>query len=535
MDKSTLSETVTVSQGQLRGTRLPEAGAIAWLGVPYAKPPVGELRWKAPRDADPWRGIRSAREYGPSSMQRGPEGILGSEDCLYINLWRPDHEQSGLPVLVYLHGGGNIGGSGRDFQGAGLARATNSIIVTVNYRLGVMGFFRHPALRTGDPLDDSGNYGLLDVIQALRWVQANIAAFGGDPGKVTLGGQSAGGRNALAAYLSPLGRGLFQQLFILSGGMTTADCELGEAKARVIVTDLAIKAGAAAAEAQDWQSEQSAEVLAEWLYRQEAADFVEAIPDTGLRMSAFPHLFEDGVVIPSGGFAALGDSGPPLPIVLGSTATEFSGFALAAPRFATLAQGSDSPEEQQRRAYEAAVQYGSELYAAFNVEEVAERFLRANPDMAIFGYRFSWGLRDGVTELHYRFLLGAAHGADLPFYTGDFSEVMQSFPGAVITAANEPGRMALISCMRGYLRHFLHTGDPNGEALPPWTPWSGDRGTARILRLDATAREAVVHMDKKLVREDILARLEADERLQPDRLQGLRAELFAGRFFWTKR
>lgn len=116
-----------------------------------------------------------------------------------------------MPVFVFLHGGGNIGGSGKDFQGGILARETNSIVVTVNYRLGAMGFFRHSALLTRDPLDDSGNYGLLDILLALKWVQKNIVSFGGNPDNVTLAGQSAGARNALVAYLSPLGEGLFHK------------------------------------------------------------------------------------------------------------------------------------------------------------------------------------------------------------------------------------------------------------------------------------------------------------------------------------
>lgn len=182
-----MEEIITISSGQLKGIRLPELGAIAWLGIPYAEPPIDKLRWKAPREIEPWTGVLPASHFNNSSVQfiQGDPG--GSEDCLFLNIWRPDHAEAGLPVFVFLHGGGNIGGSGRDFQGGELACKTNSIVVTVNYRLGPMGFFRHPSLRTGDPLDDSGNYGLLDVLHALKWLHKNIICFGANPGNITLG------------------------------------------------------------------------------------------------------------------------------------------------------------------------------------------------------------------------------------------------------------------------------------------------------------------------------------------------------------
>ena len=544
-DMHPIPDTITLSHGSLQGIHLPETGAVAWLGVPYARPPVGELRWKAPREAESWTGVRLAQDYGPCSLQHGPDGVIGSEDCLYLNVWRPDQEETDLPVFVYLHGGGNISGSGRDCPGGELARDTRSIVVTVNYRLGALGFFRHPALYSGDPQDDSGNYGLLDAIQALRWVQTHITRFGGNPGNVTLAGQSAGARNALAAYLSPLGRGLFHQLFILSGGMTTASCELGETKAREIAAELARRIGKAldavdtvdATKAQAWLAAQSDQAIADWLYRQEGTAFAEAIKDTGLRMSAFPHLFEDGVVIPAGGFAALSsDTHRPLPAVLGSNATEFSGFALSHSLFASLAQeGISSGNAPLQQLYEAAIQHGSELYAAFNVEEVASQLLHANANMPVYGYRFGWGLQDDVIDTTARLLLGAPHGADLPFYTGDFSGMEHNYPGVAVTSDNEPGRLALLSLMRGYLRQFLHTKNPNGASLPAWSRLQTNPGSATVQWLDATANAALVYPISGLCRQDILANLEADERLTPEQRSWLRTELFAGRFFWQDR
>lgn len=536
----TTTDTVVLPYGTIRGIALTEEGARAWLGVPYARPPVGELRWKAPRESEPWVGVRETRDYGPPSIQGGPDGIVGSEDCLYLNIWRPDHAATGLPVFVYLHGGGNIGGSGRDFPGGGLAVATDSIIVTVNYRLGAMGFLRHPALRTGDPLDDSGNYGLLDAIQALRWVQAQIACFGGDPAKVTLGGQSAGARNALAAYLSPLGRGLFQQLFVLSGGMTTAPGELGEARADEVLAELLQAEGIAPdrAAARDWAARQSAKTIADFLRGLEADRFVPSFSDTGLRMRVFPHLFEDGVVLPLGGFASLdARAHPPLPVILGSTATEFSGFALGDPVFQPLTQpDSEAADEALRTSYALSSAYGSELYAAFNVEAVADRLSQLHPDMPIYGYRFRWGLREGVIPPAVRWLLGAPHGADVPFYTGDYTDMLRHMPQGTITERNLHGRTALASQMRGYLRRFLHTGDPNGDdwIATAWPRWGSD-ACSSVLQLDGTAHEAVIGLEPRYAHEDTLARLAADDRLTPEQHRWLQEHLFAGRFFWVDR
>jgi len=533
--KQTLGETVTVAGGRLQGKRLTEVKALAWLGVPYALPPVGRLRWKAPREAEPWAGVLPVLDFRRGSVQVVQGVACGSEDCLYLNVWRPDHAESDLPVFVYLHGGGNIVGSGSDFHGAQLAVETDSVVVTVNYRLGAMGFFRHPSLLAGNPLDDSGNYGLLDILQALRWVNRNIRSFGGDPNNVTLAGQSAGARNALAAYLSPLSHGLFHKLYAMSGGFTTATIEEGEAKANDMVIALLQQSEIVRTrqEANEWIATKSNDAISDFLRGQEAFRFAEAIGETGLRMAAFPHLFEDGTVLPHGGYARLnpGDQ-PSLPVVLGSTASEFSGFASADSRFSPLVQSGRWLEHTEHKTlYEAAVQYGSDLYAAFNVEEVADKMAALHPETPIYAYRFGWGLQEGVTDASVRFLLGAPHGADLPFYTGDFSAVQ---PAGIMTERNEPGRKALSSLMRGYLRRFLHTGDPNGEGWPAWERWSADPRSAEILFLDAKEEQAVVQRKQKLNRKEIKEKLDQDPRLSAEHRRWLKTQLFAGRFFWKE-
>lgn len=209
------------ANGTLRGYL--DEGVEHYLGVPYAQPPLGDLRWRPPQPAKPWEGILEVQDNPPACLQFIPlkKSLVGNEDCLYLNVWVPaQRPEQPLPVMVWLHGGGFILGKGSfsDHDGRELAAQGKVIVVSVDYRLGVFGFMAHPALNTevaGHP--GSGNYGIEDQTAALRWVQDNISAFGGDPNKVTVFGQSAGAISVCAQLASPLARGLFQRAVIQSG------------------------------------------------------------------------------------------------------------------------------------------------------------------------------------------------------------------------------------------------------------------------------------------------------------------------------
>ncbi|QMI05232.1 carboxylesterase/lipase family protein [Citrobacter sp. RHB25-C09] len=211
------------AQGKLRG--VVQDDILIWRGIPYAAPPTGELRWRAPQPVMPWSDIRDANTFSCASWQDieyckelggGDPGAF-SEDCLYLNVWSPGVRQQRLPVMVWLHGGGFTIGAGSlpPYDGVALAKR-DVVVVTVNYRLGHLGFFAHPALddEAGEKIN---NFALLDQIAALRWVQKNIAVFGGDPENVTLFGESAGARSVLSLLASPLGKGLFHKAIIQSG------------------------------------------------------------------------------------------------------------------------------------------------------------------------------------------------------------------------------------------------------------------------------------------------------------------------------
>lgn len=219
------SDTIKTLSGRLKGVR--DGSVTSYKGIPYAAPPVGALRWRPPQPFPAWQGVRDATRYGADCAQMGWPGNgsaiskTSSEDCLYLNIWKPGAAGRGskLPVMVWIHGGGFVAGSGaqQDFSGASFTEK-GVILVTINYRLGRLGFFAFPSLSKEYPAEPKGNYAYMDQIAALKWVQANIASFGGNPQNVTIFGESAGGVSVHSLLTIPAASGLFQKAIIESGG-----------------------------------------------------------------------------------------------------------------------------------------------------------------------------------------------------------------------------------------------------------------------------------------------------------------------------
>lgn len=212
-----------IDSGALKGAR--DDGVLSFKSIPYAAPPVGRLRWRMPRPPPPWEGVRDAGRFGPACLQAPMAAVthpvpgVGSEDCLTLNVWSPSAQGRPLPVMVWIHGGGFTNGAASSpaFDGAALARQ-GVVLVSLNYRLGRFGFFAHPALTAEDTGEAKGSYGLADQIAALQWIRRNIAAFGGDPGNVTVMGESSGGLAVAALMVSPAAQGLFHKAIIQSAG-----------------------------------------------------------------------------------------------------------------------------------------------------------------------------------------------------------------------------------------------------------------------------------------------------------------------------
>src|SRR6187455_84151 len=233
---------VKIDNGIIEGNYNTHSGIQTYFGVPFAKPPVGNLRWKAPQPLDKWNGVKQTKKFGPRPMQTIVFGDMNSrsdgvsEDCLYLNVWTPAKRNTkDLPVLVYFYGGGNVAGDASEPRYDGESMAKKGIVViTCNYRLNIFGFFSHPELSAESPYKASGNYGLLDQVAALQWVQKNIAAFGGDPKKVTIAGESAGSISVSYQMASPLSRKLIAGAIGESGALinpTLAPVPLEKAEA----------------------------------------------------------------------------------------------------------------------------------------------------------------------------------------------------------------------------------------------------------------------------------------------------------------
>ncbi|MCZ6618901.1 MAG: carboxylesterase family protein [Gammaproteobacteria bacterium] len=270
-----------------------DEGARSWLGIPFAKPPIGNLRWRAPLPPEPWNDVRVAKQVSDLCPQlnsatasdevSATPTVVGSEDCLYLNVYAPA-SASNRPVMFWIHGGGNSVGDGGSYNASRLAVSQDVVVITINYRLAHLGWFSHPALVTGQPLDDSGNYGTLDIIRALEWTRDNAAGFGGDPDNVTVFGESAGASDTMTMVASPLARGLFHRGIVQSGGLRISPVEFVQAYAsqgghpyssREIVSHLLIADGLAsdAITAQTYQDAMTADELRVYLYRKTPRNF----------------------------------------------------------------------------------------------------------------------------------------------------------------------------------------------------------------------------------------------------------------------
>jgi para-nitrobenzyl esterase len=500
---------------------------LVWKGIPYAEPPVEDLRWKAPRDPAPWKGTRKAYDFGSECTQYDLTGsVKGSEDCLYLNIWRPQSDEDNLPVYFWIHGGGNSMGAASEegYDGANLAGKWDMVVVTVNYRLGPLGWFTCEAMRSGDPgaeLDDSGNYGTLDLIQALTWVKDNIAAFGGDPGRVTVAGESAGAINIFSLLISPQAAGLFHGAIAQSGMPIALPVENGEESSREVTLKLLVADGTAANKtaAQAYLGQMSDEEINVYLRSKTADQLLGAYEATGFGMISFPFIFEDGTVIPGAGFDVLETGNYPnkVPIIIGSNKEETKMFLAFA----------NSALSKNEALYQKVASVTSDLWKAKGVDEMARKLRFQADQPAVYAYQFLWGAADAsgksVIPGEWGFKLGACHAMDVPFFFGnwDFFDVLSR---VVFTEENRAGREALSDDMQAYVAQFVRTGDPSpdGSGLVEWTPWSNAAGDPKCVLLNAGLNTASIAMSAvEVTAGEVTARIDAEIRQVIDSFSGV--------------
>ena len=462
-----------------------DKGSWCWKGIPYADPPIGPLRWKAPLDPTPWIGTRKTRKFGNSAAQFMPFlGPIGSEDCLYLNIWRPKSPENMLPVYFYIHGGGNSIGSSAEvgYYGNAVVEKSNLLYISVNYRLGPMGWFIHPAVtNNGSPEDKSGNFGTLDLIKALEWVRDNIEAFGGDPKNVTIAGESGGAFNVLSLLISPLAKGLFHHAIAESGLSHISSTNMAESQSTDLLINLLIEDHKAKnqIEAKKVIDKLSEKEVNEFLRSKSAFKISKCIPKIDFGMAEWRTIFTDGIIIPKEGYEIFssGDWANKVPIIIGCTKDELKLFG----------NFRKDPPKNTRK-YDLVWSYRSLLWRVSGLDSlVSKMFSKTN--IPIYAYRFDWGSpdKDGMSVLPKEMgrNLGAHHAAEIPFFLGMGNSSIFLLIGKTHTKRNRLGRERLTDLCMKYLANFTRTGNPNEDGLPYWYPWDNAKGKDKILVLDA--------------------------------------------------
>jgi para-nitrobenzyl esterase len=499
-------------------------GAFAWLGIPYARSPVGDRRWRAPEPGARWSGTREALAFGAPCVQYGsPFGgvpgvargeVGGDEDCLTLNVWAP-RTGTRHPVLVWIHGGGNSIGHAGTYDGGHLAVSQDLVVVTVQYRLGPFGWFRYRALRAGarDDAERSGDFGTLDLLRALAWVRDNVAAFGGDPDDVTIAGESAGGPNVYSLLASPLARGLFHRAVVESGVLRTASPAEAERDGVQSSSEIVLRllegerfARSRAEAARHLAGLDDAAVAAR-LRALPAAAVLRAYDPGPTGMIDMPRLVRDGTVIPADGLlAALGrpDGWNRVPVLVGTNRDENKLFMFPDPRWVRRILWI-VPRLRDRPLYLATADYLARMWKAMGADGPATAMARAEP--RVFVYRFDWREEPTILGADLGEMLGAAHAFEIPFVFGHFELGPES--GRLFTADNAAGREALSGRMMDFWGAFARTGSPGGV----WEPWAD----GRTLVLDTEAGGGVRMVSGTETRARVLAALGADPRLAAPR------------------
>jgi len=507
MEQNLKNALVLTKEGYLQGS-VEEDGLKVFKGVPYAAPPIGERRFRAPEDHGKWRGIRDATKYGAASIQQtaGWENRLAfinsqyEEDCLYLNIWTPaNSENDKLPVFMWIHGGGLVAGSGVEpvCNGENLARNKNMVVVTINYRLGFFGFFAHPDLRKENPHGTAGNYAFLDMRKAAMWIKDNIAAFGGDPDNLTIAGQSGGAAAVGSLLVSPLMKGLAKRVCIESGPMYySIMAPASREETDKVGTEFMELAGCSSIDE---------------LRKKDAWELYDLAVSTGGPRGGMRFNFSiDGWFLPEDIFEMMdGGRFNDFDVMIGNTSQE---FPIAGPEGISIESYESFLDETfGENADKIKLWYPAETpqAAAKQVATIASDFLlmgavKLGETCVKYGRNAYVFLVSKEVSTEEGALFGSPHCAEMPYLFGRINTGGRS---PFSRYEWQESDYKFMETIQGYWHNFAKTGNPNGEGLVEWKKF--DDGDYKIMELtdncamiDSSIYQERYDLFKKMLEQD---------------------------------
>jgi len=487
-------------------------GAHVWRGIPYAASTAGPNRWRAPQPAPTWEGQRETVEFAPRCAQltnRGDEDdglepglVIGSEDCLALDIYEPPQaSDQTLPVMAWIHGGGNVWGGSSLYDGSHLAVNEDVIVVVIQYRVGPLGWFANPALRetAQQPEDEAACFAILDQIASLRWVADNIANFGGDPDCVTIFGESSGGHNVVALLASPLVAGLFHRAIIESGSfdsVTLAEAEGSDGELANPSSEIARKLAA---------------TTADELRRASVEDLYGACTVGEGWFLDIPRMIQDGAVLPDtplrDAFASTATFNT-MPIISGTNKDEMKLFFSGDDELTTKRLGALLVARDEEF-YDAISEYFTRLWRIRSVNEPAAAMTAAGHN-TVYSYRFDWDDSGRLLFMNFKKMFGASHGFEIPFVFNRFQHLGDA-DRFLFQKRTQQDREALSRSIGRYWASFARDGEPSCPGHPYWPTFAIDGGS--YLRLDTANDSGITVVNDVDTLDRLVADLRADTRL----------------------
>ncbi|MEM9930455.1 MAG: carboxylesterase family protein [Bacteroidota bacterium] len=473
-----------VTGGTIEGDYDNKTGIQTYLGIPFAQPPVGDLRWQAPQPVQPWTGVKQTKSFGPRAIQKfmWPDMLFRSaglsEDCLYLNVWTPaKRKDKDLPVLVYFHGGGHVAGGGSEYRYDGESMAKEGIVVvTVNYRLNLFGYFAHAELSAEAPYRASGNYGGLDQAAALKWVHDNIAAFGGSPSKITIAGESAGSMSTSLQMASPLLRDYVAGAIGESGALITptgSPISLAEAEANG--AELVAKSGYTFAEFRKLSTAELFEIYNEY------SPNLPYVIDGYLLPKKLPEIFAAGEQAQVPLLLGWNSAELPAAVFVRPPLTRAKFMAVAKQRFPdNVAEIEQLYPGRAGSALEQSISdFGADNWIVFSTWKWFDLH-RKNSKQPVYRYLYS-KLRPANDKGERAPAIGAPHACEIEYAMGNLHLV----PGWQWTEDDHK----VSATMKGFFANFIKTGNPNGEGLPEWSTAAAGDQAPPVMVIDVNSHQ----------------------------------------------